>query len=61
MNFTDPFTSYTRIIEHKFFKKQTTKNTIITKEYPTPYTELNDPYYPINNEKIIASPPNTNR
>lgn len=51
MNFTDPFTTYTRIIEHKFFKKQTTKNTIITKEYPTPYTELNDPYYPINNEK----------
>ena len=51
MNFTDPFTPYTRIIEHKFFKKQITKNTIITKEYPAPYTELTDPYYPIGDKK----------
>jgi len=51
MNYTDEATPYTRIIEHKFFKRSPTKNTIITKEFPSQYKETGDPYYPINNQK----------
>lgn len=55
MNFTDKETPYTRIIEHKHFqmfgeKVYNNPNTIITREYPQEYLEINDPYYPINNE-----------
>lgn len=51
MNFTDTFTTYTRIIEHKLFlSKQKTPQTIITKEFPAPYSLTKDPYYPVNNE-----------
>ena len=51
INFTEYEIPYTRIIEHKYFNlDNTTKHTIISKEYPTDYTDNNDPYYPINNE-----------
>lgn len=54
VNFTDPFTPYTRIIEHKHFNinnKQASDQTIITKEYPIEYNISNEPYYPINNDE----------
>lgn len=47
VNYTDAATPYTRIIEHKYFKKHQTKTTIITKEFP----DNNEPYYPINDEE----------
>ena len=47
INYTDEQTPYTRIIEHKYFKKEKTSHTIITKEFPD---NNNEPYYPINDE-----------
>ena len=47
INYTDEQTPYTRIIEHKYFKKEKTPHTIITKEFPD---NNNEPYYPINDE-----------
>lgn len=52
VNYTDLATQYTRIIEHKFFHKNTkTDSTIITREYPAEYGETKEPFYPINDEK----------
>jgi UDP-galactopyranose mutase len=51
VNYTDPFTPYTRIVEHKHFNLNINNNhnqTIITKEYPADYKLNNEPYYPIN-------------
>lgn len=55
MNFTDANTPYTRIIEHKYF--QCSGNdiyhnpmTVITREYPQPYTPDSEPYYPVNDD-----------
>ena len=52
VNYTDLKTEYTRIIEHKFFyKNNKTNSTIITREYPAEYTEINEPMYPVNDNK----------
>jgi UDP-galactopyranose mutase len=51
VNYTDAHTPYTRIIEHKFFRKIPTNHTIITKEFPASYQETEEPYYPINNQE----------
>lgn len=53
INYTDIQTPYTRIIEHKHFNKKFAdiQNTVITKEYPSEWTENCEPYYPINNER----------
>ena len=48
INYTDKETPYTRIIEHKHFTFGTQPNTIISREYPTAYTQGSEPYYPIN-------------
>lgn len=49
MNFTDPETPYTRIIEHKHFDDTGTKHTWITHEYPVEYKAMKtEPYYPVN-------------
>lgn len=49
VNYTDSFSSYTRILEHKYFDPNNkSEQTIITKEYPIDYSSSNDPYYPIN-------------
>jgi UDP-galactopyranose mutase len=51
MNYTDPETQYTRIIEHKWFDYQNQKRTIISYEYPEDYDGSNEPYYPIRDTK----------
>ena len=57
INYTDAQTPYTRIIEHKWFQfgkdpeGNTLKNTIISKEYPAPFLEDCEPYYPINDKR----------
>jgi UDP-galactopyranose mutase len=53
VNFTDKKTPYTRIIEHKHFEFGTGNDTktIITKEFPVPWTRNAEPYYPVNDHK----------
>lgn len=51
VNYTERKVPYTRIIEHKHFEFGTQPKTVITKEYPAEYTEENEPYYPVNDEK----------
>jgi UDP-galactopyranose mutase len=51
VNYTDRETPFTRIIEHKHFEFGNQPNTIITKEFPTEWTEDKEPYYPINDNK----------
>jgi UDP-galactopyranose mutase len=48
VNYTDKHIPYTRIIEHKHFMFGNQPNTIITKEYPEPWTKRKEPYYPVN-------------
>ena len=51
INYTDKETPYTRIIEHKHFEFGKQDKTVITKEYPQEWNSLNEPYYPINDDK----------
>lgn len=51
VNYTDRETPYTRIIEHKHFEFGTQPKTVISKEYPSEWTEGMEPYYPVNDEK----------
>ena len=51
VNYTDPETKYTRILEHKWFDYQGQKDTIISHEYPVDYNGTNEPYYPIRDDK----------
>lgn len=52
VNFTDPISTHTRILEHKHFDvNNKSEQTIITKEYPMDYSISNEPYYPINDNK----------
>lgn len=48
VNYCDKSYKFTRIIEHKHFLGEKTKNTIITREYPQNYEKDCIPYYPIN-------------
>lgn len=50
MNYTDPETPFTRIIEHKYFEFGTQPTTVLTKEYPQEWQPGVEPYYPINDE-----------
>jgi len=50
INFTERNIPYTRIIEHKHFEFGQQPQTIITKEYPDPWSLGKDPYYPINDD-----------
>ena len=55
MNFTDRQTPYTRIVEHRHFDSSCTANhTVITKEYPTEWSDGSEPYYPIANSRNSA-------
>ena len=54
MNFTDSETPYTRIIEHKHFEFGQQEKTVISKEYPSEWSETSEPYYPILDDKNIA-------
>lgn len=56
INYTDIDVPYTRIVEHKFFDVNNKdalnfSKTIITKEYPIPFSKDIEPYYPISDEK----------
>lgn len=52
VNYTSENEKFTRIIEHKHFNKSTIKGvTIISKEFPQEFNGLNEPYYPINDDK----------
>ncbi|MDO5520494.1 MAG: UDP-galactopyranose mutase [bacterium] len=51
VNYTEYEVPYTRIIEHKHFEFNTSKETIITREYPKTWKLGDEPYYPINDEK----------
>jgi len=53
VNYTDRQIPYTRIIEHKHFAVSGASvyecpRTVITKEYPTEWSEGKEPYYPVN-------------
>lgn len=56
VNYTSAEVPYTRIIEHKHFEMShsdiyNNDTTVVTKEYPQPYSGTNEAYYPINNER----------
>lgn len=51
INYTDIDIPYTRIIEHKYFENVNNNKTIITKEYPKEWSNNDEPYYPINDER----------
>ena len=51
VNYTDPETPYTRIIEHKHFEFGTQPKTVVTKEYSLQAAKGVEPYYPINDER----------
>lgn len=53
VNYTDKDVAYTRIIEHKHFESfghsvYDNPKTVISREYPSEWTEGKEPYYPIN-------------
>lgn len=51
VNYTDRETPYTRIIEHKHFEFGTQPSTVITREYPSEWSEGDEPYYPVNDAR----------
>jgi UDP-galactopyranose mutase len=54
VNYTDPETPYTRIIEHKHFEFGTQDKTVISYEYFDEWKPGMEPYYPIENEQNMA-------
>ena len=54
VNYTDRETPFTRIIEHKHFEFGTQPKTVISREYPSEWTEGMEPYYPVNDERNAA-------
>lgn len=57
VNYTDAETSWTRIIEHKWFEfgkdeyGNDLPNTVISREYSSEWRPADEPYYPLNDEK----------
>lgn len=54
VNYTEKEILYTRVIEHKHFEFGTQPKTIITREYPADFSQDNEAYYPINDDKNQA-------
>lgn len=60
VNYTDRETSWTRIIEHKWFQFGKDDNgndlpkTVISREYSSEWKPGDEPYYPVNDEKNSA-------
>lgn len=54
VNYTDTQPDYTRIIEHKHFERVDTPKTVITREYPAPWKEGDEPFYTINDARNTA-------
>lgn len=51
INYPDLHFPWTRVIEHRHFKKCQSPRTIITREIPTAWDRNQVPYYPINDNK----------
>jgi len=57
VNFTDPDTPWTRIIEHKWFEFGKDENgadlpkTVISKEFSSEWNPGDEPYYPVNDSR----------
>jgi UDP-galactopyranose mutase len=51
VNYSDISVDYTRIIEHKHFEFGKQPHTVITYEYPQPWKNGSESYYPINDKK----------
>lgn len=54
VNYTEREVPFTRIIEHKHFEFGTQPKTVISREYSSEWTQCDEPYYPINNDKNNA-------
>lgn len=54
VNYTERQIPYTRIIEHKHFVKGDQPKTVISREYPSEWSDGSEPYYPINDDKNNA-------
>ena len=54
INECDAETEFTRTIEHKHFEWRDIPKTVITREYPQPWTPERIPYYPINDLRNSA-------
>lgn len=65
VNYTDRETPWTRIIEHKWFefgkdeKGNDLPKTVISREYSSEWKVGDEPYYPVNDEKMAFSIRNT--
>jgi UDP-galactopyranose mutase len=55
VNFTDSKTPFTRIIEHKHFEFGTQPKTVVSEEYPQESGDGDEPHYPINDDKNLAT------
>ena len=53
VNYNEREVPYTRIIEHKHFEFGKQPKTVITREYPAEWKQGDEPYYPVNNEKML--------
>lgn len=51
LNYTDKEVPYTRTIEHKHFEGIKSEKTVVTTEYPMPWSRGKEAYYPVNDEK----------
>ena len=55
VNYTEKEIPFTRIIEHKHFKRENDlDHTVITREYPQAWDRTREPYYPVNDGKNNA-------
>lgn len=57
MNYTDSQPRYTRAIEHRHFDKsgkREYKSSVITLEYPAPFKEGAEPFYPVNDRRNMS-------
>ena len=54
VNYTEREVPYTRITEHKHFESTGSRQTVITREYPTEYQRGGTPYYPIGDAANTA-------
>jgi UDP-galactopyranose mutase len=48
INFPERRVPYTRVIEHRHFKRSKSERTVITREYPDDWTKDKTAYYPVN-------------
>ena len=64
VNYTEREVPYTRVIEHKHFEMfgaevYETPKTVISKEYSTEWKDGMEPYYPVNDKRILNCMHNT--